>query len=88
MGEVERGGGENDLSFLGCDLYNWQEVGIRIRNKNAVISINGKECTADKYEEDYGDIMALIYSFERTGSLDLVRLSDENGKVVFEDNFD
>ncbi|MGW8315339.1 MAG: hypothetical protein ACWGNV_07045 [Bacteroidales bacterium] len=88
VGEIERRGGENDLSSLGCNLYTWQEVAIQIRNKNAVISINGKECVTDKYEEDYGDIMALIYSFERTGSIDFVRLSDENNNVVFEDSFD
>ncbi len=88
MGEVQRGGGENDLSALGCDIYNWQEVGIRIRNKTAVISLNGTDCFTEKYEENYGDIMALIFSFEYTGSVDFVTLSDENGDVVFEDTFD
>lgn len=88
LGEVERGGGNNDLSALGCDLFEWQEVGIHVENKHAEISLNGTVRFSEQYQEDFGDIMALILSFERTGSVDFVKLSDENGRVVFEDTFD
>jgi hypothetical protein len=88
LGEIQRGGGENDLSALGCNLYEWQEVGIRVENKHAEISLGGKVCFSEDFQEDFGDIAALILSFERTGSVDFVRLYDENQEVVFEDSFD
>lgn len=32
--------------------------------------------------------MSLIFSFERTGSIDFVKLANENGTTVFEDTFE
>ena len=88
LGEIERSGSNNDLSALGCNIYQWQEVGIRVKNKNATISINGKACFNEKYKEDLGKIVALIYIFERTGSIDYVKLTDADGQTVFKDDFD
>lgn len=86
-GEVYRSGEDNDLSALGVNVYDWQEVGIRVENKNAEISINGKVVFRETYKEDYGDVMAIIYGFEGTGSLDHVQMTGENGETVFEDDF-
>lgn len=86
-GEVYRSGKDNDLSALGVNVHEWQDVGIRVENKNAEISINGKVVFMETYKEDYGDVMALIYSFDGTGSLDQVRMTDGRGGIVFEDNF-
>ena len=88
LGEIERKGSDNDLSALGCNIYQWQEVGIKVINKNATISINGKECFNEQYKEDFGKIVSLIYIFERTGSIDFVKLSGKKDNVVFDDNFE
>jgi hypothetical protein len=88
LGEVERNGSSNDLSALGCNVYQWQEIGIYVHNKNATISINGKNCFNEIYKEDFGDIVSLIYIFERTGSIDFVELSDGNGNIAYEDTFE
>ena len=88
MGEVYRSGVENDLSALGCNVYEWQEIGVKVQNKNANVYLNGELIFNDTYKEDYGDIKALTYVFEGTGSVDYVILSDANDDIVFEDNFD
>jgi hypothetical protein len=87
LGEVQRGGANNDLSALGCNIYEWQELVIRVRNKHATISINEIDCFEEEFKEDFGDLVALIFSFERTGSIDFVRLADGNGNTIFEDDF-
>lgn len=87
-GEIARNGSDNDLSAMGRDLYQWQEVAITVKNKDAVISINGKKCFEEKYKKDFGKIEELIFVFERTGSVDFVNLSDTTGHIVYEDNFD
>lgn len=86
-GEVYRSGEDNDLSALGVSVYDWQDVGIRVENKNAEISINGKVVFRENYKEDYGDVMALIYGFDGTGSLDHVRMTNGSDNIVFEDDF-
>ena len=87
LGEIERNGSTNNLSALGCNIYQWQELGIHVLNRNATISINGENVFSEKYKEDFGDIKSLIYIFERTGSIDFVKLSDTEGNVKFEDTF-
>lgn len=86
-GEVFRSGENNDLSALGVDIYDWQDVGITVKNRKAKININGKVVFEETYKEDFGIIKGLFYMFDGTGSLDYVRLDDENGEVVFEDDF-
>lgn len=86
-GEVVRYGGNNDLSALGVDPYAWQEVGITVKNKHAEISINGEIAFRETFMENFGHIKGLIFLFDGTGSLDYVRLADENGRTVFEDDF-
>lgn len=88
MGEVIRSGENNDLSRLGVDVYQWQEVGMRVENRKAEITLNGQRLFSETFREDFGNIMALTYIFSGTGSIDHVRLTGINGAVAFEDNFD
>lgn len=87
IGEIVIQGEEHDLSALGVDIYDWQDVEMRIRDKLASISINGNEVFRQRFEEDFGNIMGLLYIFEGTGSLDHVQLEDIHGAMVFEDGF-
>lgn len=86
-GEVVRYGEHNDLSPLGVNVYDWQEVEMKVENRHAKISINGKVVFQQTFKEDFGDIMGLLYLFDGTGSLDYVRMADKVGETVFEDDF-
>lgn len=87
MGEIIRSGQDNDLSALGENIYDWQELGLRVQNKQAKIVLNGKVIFEETFQNDFGNIMGLIYLFDGTGSIDYVRLDNVNGEVVFEDDF-
>lgn len=87
LGEIQRNGSDSDLSSLGCNVFEWQEIGITVKDRNAAININGKTEFTETYKEDFGKITGLIYIFERTGSIDYVKLAGTDGKVVFEDRF-
>jgi len=88
LGEIVRNGEDNDLSALGCEIYNWQDVGVVVRDKNAEIYINGEKTFSETFKEDFGKIVGLIYIFEGTGSIGYVKLEDGNGRVAFEDDFE
>ncbi|QDH80611.1 hypothetical protein FKX85_16805 [Echinicola soli] len=88
MGEIIRSGNENNLSSLGVDVYNWQEINIKVENKHAEIILNGEHLFQEIFQEDFGDIMALTYIFNGTGSVDYVRLEGAKGETVFQDDFD
>jgi hypothetical protein len=87
LGEISRHGRDNDLSALGCDVYEWQELEIRSNDRRAGIYLNGKLTYEETYKEDFGKVVGFIYIFGGTGSIDYARLADTEGKLVFEDDF-
>jgi hypothetical protein len=87
LGEIEKKGEDNDLSALGSDIYSWQELEIQVRNRNATILLNGNAVFTEVYKQDFGKIVALIYIFDGTGSIDYARLMNRDGEIVFADEF-
>jgi len=88
LGEIERFGNSSDLSELGLNLFEWQDIGISVENRNATILINNKTVYKETFKEDFGKLTALIFAFERTGSIDFVRLYNVDGNIIFSDDFD
>ncbi len=87
LGEISKSGANNDLSALGCNVYEWQELELRVNDKHAAIYLNGEVAYQETYKEDFGKIVALIYIFDGSGSIDYSRLRDANGQIAFEDDF-
>ena len=87
LGEIAKQGKNNDLSRLGCDIYEWQELEVRVKDRHAAIYLNSKPVYQEVYRENFGKIVALIYIFDGKGSIDYAKLKDENGQTVFEDDF-
>ena len=88
LGEIYKSGKDNNLSKLGTDLYKWNDLEIKVEGKKATLLLNGKKIYSENYQEDLGNIVGLSYVFEGTGSIDFVELTDEKGKVVFQDDFE
>ncbi len=87
LGEVSKSGVNNDLSALGCNIYEWQELELRVIGKEATIYLNGQVSYKETYKKDFGNIVALIYIFDGTGSIDYSRLLNGMEQIVFEDEF-
>lgn len=88
LGEISKAGKDNDLSALGCNVYDWQELEVRVKDRHAAIYLNGHLTYEETYKEDFGKIVGLIYIFDGTGSIDYARLRDGKGSIVFEDDFE
>lgn len=88
LGEIYRSGQNNDLSALGQDIFKWQEILIQVKDKRAVISINGQEAFTETFQQDFGEIVGITYIFDGKGAIDYVRLSEKDGRLVFEDDFE
>jgi len=87
IGEIYAGGKENDLTSLGCNVYDWQELGLSVHNKNAEILLNGNSVFHFKYVKNFGELVGIIYTFDGLGSVDFISVSDGNGKIVYRDDF-
>lgn len=88
LGEIYKSGVDSDLTLLGQDVFEWQEIGINVKDKKAEITINGESAYTESFKEDFGKIVGLTYIFDGTGSIEYVKLSDVEGNVAFEDDFE
>ena len=77
-----------DLSGFGTDLSQWVDVRCEVRDRKAQLIVGGKKAYEAVLPTEAKDIVGISYDFEGTGSVDFVRFTQPNGKVVYEDNFD
>lgn len=87
IGEVYADGNKNDLSRLGCNVYNWQKLSIDVRNREANVKLNGIKVISLQYKEDFGELVGIIYTFKGLGSVDFIRISGADGKTFYKDDF-
>ena len=88
LGDRYLSGKKNDLSSLGCDLNNWVDFKLTVEDKKCIIFINGETRIEESNAADLGNIVGFKFKFNGVGEVDMLRLVDLNGKVVFEDPFD
>lgn len=88
MGEVVHAGMNNDLSVFGRDLQQWQNLKIKVVNKQATIYLDDKPVYSMTYKNDFGKIVGLVYHFAGSGAIDYVRLNDGEDKLVYDEEFD
>lgn len=74
IGEQYRSGEDSDLSNFGVDVYDWQEIGLRIKHKQATILLNDQEIFQSSYEKDFGKIVGVILTFKGGGAMEYLDL--------------
>jgi len=87
-GENKFHASEFKMEKLACNPLEWQTVKIIAQNNNLQIYRNGEEAFSNCYFGKSGDFYGFIIYFVNTGSIDYVRLSDINGKLVYSNEFD
>jgi hypothetical protein len=80
-------GKNNDLSVFGCDLSEWNDIRCEVKDYVVKISINKALKHQLLYNRTMGKIVGFVYRFSGCGAVDYIKLTEEQGKIVFEDNF-
>ena len=78
-------GKQNDLSAFGVDFSSFVKLKVESKNGKGTIYINDKLVYTVNKDVVKAKIIGIDYSFQGTGSVDYVKLS--NGKVNYEDDF-
>lgn len=87
IGEITREAASFDLSGFGTDLDTWQDLNINVTNKYGEVYLNGKKIFDTHYKSDFGKIVGISYTYTGLGSVDFIKILNEHGEVVFEDEF-
>jgi hypothetical protein len=87
IGENQLNGKYNDLTFLSADLSSWNTMKIIINNNKASIINNSDTIYTTNYNQQLGMIKGIRFVTKGSGAFDYVRLYDNRGELLFEDNF-
>lgn len=77
-----------DLSAFGTDLAQSNKIRCRIKNKTVQLILNDVLIDTLSYQQAIGSIMGINFIFHGAGAVDYVRLYNERGAFVYEDEFD
>lgn len=88
LSEKQISGKNNDLTMLGAEVYEWQNIKVSVENKTLTLNLNGKEIYKNDYKEPIGSLKEITHMFNGWGVIDDVELSDVNNNITFADSFD
>ena len=83
FGENELNGRTNDLSGLGADLREWQEMEFTVRDKKVSIAINGKQTYSNAYTQSAGLITGLGFISNGISEVQFVDLKTADGRMIY-----
>ena len=87
LGEKYIRGKQNDLSGLGCELNDWVDFKLLVRDKSCEIYINEKLRFTETFSSELGHIVGFKFKFNGVGQVDRLSLSNMDKKVVFSEDF-
>lgn len=87
FGEKSISGKNADLVSIAYDVTKWTDVEITVKNKQAVIKINGRQCFLTSYQKDTKLITGLSFISNGLCEVDNVDLTGADGKVMYKNNF-
>lgn len=87
FGEQLKKGSDNDLLPITFDVSQWTDIEITIKNKVAVVKINGNEVFSTRYTTDTKYLAGLGYISNGLCEVDRVELYSLDGKVMYKNEF-
>jgi hypothetical protein len=87
VGEQFISGKTTDLSGFGCDVRQWHDVEVVVKNKEARFHIDDKEIFSKSFTKSAGAVTGLTFSSNGLYEIDYIGLKGLDGKVVYENDF-
>jgi hypothetical protein len=80
-------GKTHDLSALGMDVTDWQDIDFIVKNKNTTIRINGTDVFSTRYNISGGLITGLGFISNGLCEIDHVELTTLEGQSIYKNDF-
>ena len=87
FGDNMLNGKTQDLSSLGSDLSDWQDVTFAVRNDSVDIRINGTRLLSTAFHQSCGLITGLGFISNGLVAVDSVNLQTTDGKILYHNDF-
>jgi hypothetical protein len=80
-------GKTSDLSGLGADILNWQDIEIQVINRKVKLLMNEKPVFAEQYTKPLGLIKGMGFVSNGLCEVDWVELQDSTGRSIYRNDF-
>jgi hypothetical protein len=87
IGIADTDGTQRGLSAFGSDFKDWVNVKCVIKEKVAEIFVNNQSAIKLRVTGGRAKMVEVGYRFQGTGSVDFLKLTDNSGKVFYEEDF-
>jgi hypothetical protein len=87
FGEKHLSGKTNDLSGFGCNITQWQDYEMEVRNRQVTVRINGKEVFATTYNNSADAITGLGFISNGLVAVDYAELQGLDGTIIYGNQF-
>lgn len=87
IGEKQINGKYNDLSFLTADLSLWNTMRILTHNNKVFMINNSDTIFTTSYNQLLGQIKGIRFVTKGSGAFDYVKMFNNSGVLVFDENF-
>jgi hypothetical protein len=87
VGDVYKRCIDHDLSALGMNMNQWNQVKMQIKDREFVVKKDNKILIRDTFNTQLGDVKALHFHFRGCGMVDYVYLMDEKKDTVYLNEF-
>jgi hypothetical protein len=84
---LDKEGTKNDLSILGVDFLKWTKVKVEMINGTGTLYINDQHAFTFEWMMPSSKVVGMQYRFQGTGSVNQVKLSYPDGRVIYEEAF-
>lgn len=81
-------GRKSDLSAFGCDFSQWVPVKVVTKGDVAEIFVNQQQAMRLRVSGKPAPMVGIGFRFQGAGSVDYIKMSKNNGQLIFEENFD
>ncbi|WP_299463604.1 hypothetical protein [uncultured Microscilla sp.] len=80
-------GKRENLGRFGIDLSYWRVIKIKAYNSKVSFFVDDQVIGSFLYAKPLGQIKGLYYTFKGTGMVDWVKITGNDGNILYEDNF-
>jgi hypothetical protein len=88
FGETILNGKTHDLSLMGTDVKEWQDVEVIVKDRKVTVRINKKDVLSAGYNQSSGMITGLGFLSNGLPEVDFVSLRTPDGKDIYANDFE
>ena len=86
--EISISGKNHDLSNFEFSSLDWHHIKMKVQRKNIILWLDDKEVIQVPYKQSIGKIKGITIGFKGTGSVDYFHMTKNDGRIIYQEDFD